>query len=53
MHFLAEDFPHFFVCDVTITFHGLYAAGEQVVVEETMTATLANSYRGSPCQDRQ
>jgi len=42
VRFLAEDFPRFFVRDVTVTFHGFYADGERVVVEETMTATLAN-----------
>ncbi|MET7703398.1 nuclear transport factor 2 family protein [Streptomyces sp. NPDC005485] len=42
VHFLAEDFPRFFVRDVAVTFHGLYADGERVVVEETMTATLAD-----------
>lgn len=40
--FLAEDFPRFFVRDVTVTFHGFYADGDRVIVEETMTATLAN-----------
>jgi len=40
--FLAEDFPHLFVSDVTVTFHAFHADGERVVVEETMTATLAN-----------
>ncbi|MGW0903397.1 nuclear transport factor 2 family protein [Streptomyces sp. NPDC002853] len=42
VQFLAEDFPRFFVRDVNVTFHGFYADGERVVVEETMTATLAN-----------
>ncbi|GAA4500860.1 hypothetical protein GCM10023191_049900 [Actinoallomurus oryzae] len=42
VRFLAEDFPRFFVRDVTVTFHGIYADGERVIVEETMTATLAN-----------
>ena len=42
VRFLAEDFPRFFVSDVTVTFHGFYADGERVIVEETMTATLAN-----------
>ncbi|MBO3675665.1 nuclear transport factor 2 family protein [Streptomyces sp. NEAU-YJ-81] len=42
VHFLAEDFPRFFVRDVTVAFHGFYADGERVIVEETMTATLAN-----------
>jgi uncharacterized protein (TIGR02246 family) len=42
VQFLAEDFPRFFVSDVSVTFHGIHADGERVVVEETMTATLAN-----------
>ncbi|MEV5575288.1 nuclear transport factor 2 family protein [Spirillospora sp. NPDC052269] len=42
VRFLSEDFPRFFVSDVTVTFHGLYADGDRVTVEETMTATLAN-----------
>jgi uncharacterized protein len=42
VQFLAEDFPRFFVSDVSVTFRGLYADGDRVVVEETMTATLAN-----------
>ncbi|MCX4749795.1 nuclear transport factor 2 family protein [Kitasatospora sp. NBC_01287] len=40
--FLAEDFPRLFVSDVNVTFHGFHADGERVIVEETMTATLAN-----------
>ncbi|MEV1067389.1 nuclear transport factor 2 family protein [Streptomyces sp. NPDC050263] len=40
--FLAEDFPRLFVSDVTVTFHEFHADGERVIVEETMTATLAN-----------
>lgn len=42
VRFLAEDFPRFFARDVTVTFHGFHADGDRVVVEETMTATLAN-----------
>ncbi|MGG7569725.1 nuclear transport factor 2 family protein [Streptomyces sirii] len=42
VHFLAEGFPCFFARDVTVTFPGLYADGDRVIVEETMTATLAN-----------
>ncbi|WIX88096.1 nuclear transport factor 2 family protein [Amycolatopsis sp. DG1A-15b] len=42
VQFLAEDFPRFFVSDVTVTFTGFHADGERVIVEETMTATLAN-----------
>lgn len=40
--FLAEDFRRLFVRDVAVTFHGLHADGERVIVEETMTATLTN-----------
>ncbi|MGW2640906.1 nuclear transport factor 2 family protein [Streptomyces sp. NPDC001348] len=40
--FLAEDFPRLFVRDVAVTFHGLHADGKRVIVEETMTAILAN-----------
>lgn len=42
VRFLAEDFPRLFARDVTVTFHGFHADGDRVVVEETMTATLAN-----------
>ncbi len=42
VQFLASDFPRLFVRDVTVTFHGFYADGNRVIVEETMTATLAN-----------
>lgn len=42
VRFLAEDFPRLFVRDVTVTFHEFHADSERVVVEETMTATLAN-----------
>ena len=41
-HFIADDFPRLFVGDVSVTFHALHADGDQVVVEETMTAKLAN-----------
>lgn len=40
--FLADDFSRLFARDVTVTFRGLYAEGSRVIVEETMTATLAN-----------
>jgi ketosteroid isomerase-like protein len=43
--FLAEDFGRLFVRDVNVTFHGIYADGDRVVVEETMTATLAGGNR--------
>lgn len=42
VRFFAEDFPRLFVRDVTVSFHGSHAAGERVIVEATMTATLAN-----------
>lgn len=45
VRFLAEDFQRMFARDVTVTFHGFYADGDRVVVEETMTATLANGNR--------
>lgn len=45
VRFLAEDFPRLFARDVTVTFHGFYADGERVIVEETMTATLVNGDR--------
>ncbi|MFI0447932.1 nuclear transport factor 2 family protein [Actinomadura sp. 6N118] len=40
--FIADDFPRLFARDVAITFHGFYADGDRVIVEETMSATLAN-----------
>ncbi|WP_067468559.1 nuclear transport factor 2 family protein [Nocardia amamiensis] len=49
--FIANGFPRLFAKDVTVTFHGLYAEGDRVIVEETMTATLANgnSYVNDYC----
>jgi uncharacterized protein len=49
--FLAEDFGRLFVRDVDVTFHGIYADGDRVIVEETMTATLAsgNQYTNDYC----
>jgi ketosteroid isomerase-like protein len=41
-HFIAEDFPRLFTDNVEITFRGFYADGNRVIVEETMSATLAN-----------
>ncbi len=40
--FIADDFPRLFVRDVAVEFRGVYAAGDRVIVEETMSATLAN-----------
>ncbi len=45
VRFLAEDFRKVFVSDVAIEFHGFHPAGDTVVVEETMTATLADGGR--------
>ncbi|MFI2236497.1 nuclear transport factor 2 family protein [Streptomyces chrestomyceticus] len=42
VHFFADALPRLFARDVTVTFHRFHAAGERVVVEATMTATLAN-----------
>ncbi|MFE3191978.1 nuclear transport factor 2 family protein [Nocardia sp. NPDC059240] len=49
--FIAEDFGRLFVGDVVVEFHGFYAEGDRVVVEETMSATLANGklYRNDYC----
>lgn len=40
--FLADDFRRLFVSDVNIVFRAIHATTDHVVVEETMTATLAN-----------
>ncbi|MFF2352016.1 nuclear transport factor 2 family protein [Kitasatospora sp. NPDC058115] len=40
--FLAEDFSRLFAADVDVTFRAFHVAGEHVIVEETMTATLAD-----------
>jgi hypothetical protein len=50
-HFLAEDFTRLFVRDVAVAFRGFHADGERVIVEETMTATLAdgNHYTNDYC----
>ena len=50
-HFIADDFPRLFARDVTITFHGVYVEGDRVIVEETMSATLAsgNAYVNDNC----
>ncbi|MFH9426244.1 nuclear transport factor 2 family protein [Streptomyces sp. NPDC017529] len=42
VRFFADALPRLFARDVTVTFHRFHAAGERVVVEATMTATLAN-----------
>ena len=41
-HFLAHGFPRLFVGDVAVDFRGFYLDGDRVIVEETMTATLAS-----------
>ena len=40
--FLAVDFPRLYARDVDVEFTNLLAAGTTVVMEETMTATLAD-----------
>ncbi|WP_024801314.1 nuclear transport factor 2 family protein [Nocardia sp. BMG51109] len=40
--FLADDFGRLFVRDVAVEFHGFHVDGDRVIVEETMSATLAN-----------
>ncbi|MGW4125349.1 nuclear transport factor 2 family protein [Nocardia sp. NPDC004711] len=45
--FIAHDFPRLFVGDVVVEFHGFYPDGDRVIVEETMSATLANGNRYS------
>ncbi|WP_326824217.1 nuclear transport factor 2 family protein [Streptosporangium sp. NBC_01756] len=42
VHFLTRDFPRLFTEGVSVDFRGFYVDGDTVVVEETMTATLAN-----------
>ncbi|WP_019928533.1 nuclear transport factor 2 family protein [Nocardia sp. BMG111209] len=50
-HFLAQEFSRLFVDDVAVEFHGFYVDGDRVIVEETMSATLANgnTYRNDYC----
>ncbi len=49
--FLATEFPRLFVKDVGIDFTNIVAAGSTVIVEETMSATLAdgNDYVNDYC----
>ncbi|WP_182897812.1 nuclear transport factor 2 family protein [Microbispora sp. H10830] len=49
--FIANDFPRLFARDVSVSFRGVYAEGDRVIVEETMSATLANgnSYVNDYC----
>ncbi|MFD7076897.1 nuclear transport factor 2 family protein [Nocardioides sp. NPDC059952] len=49
--FLAHDFGRLFVRDVVVDFRGIYADGDRVIVEETMSAILANgnSYTNDYC----
>ncbi|MEU1203856.1 nuclear transport factor 2 family protein [Nocardia sp. NPDC005825] len=50
-HFLAHEFSRLFVGDVAVEFRGFYVDGDRVIVEETMSATLANgnAYRNDYC----
>ncbi|WP_199820315.1 nuclear transport factor 2 family protein [Streptomyces rimosus] len=49
VRFFAQDFPRLYARDVAVTLHGVHTDGERVVVESTMTATLAN---GKPLRQR-
>ncbi|GCD40647.1 nuclear transport factor 2 family protein [Streptomyces paromomycinus] len=51
VRFFAEDFSRLYARDVAVTVHGVYTDGERVVVESTMTATLAggNHYETDFC----
>lgn len=51
VRFLSEDFRKVFVSDVAIEFRGFHVCGDTVVVEETMTAKLADGgpYRNDYC----
>jgi ketosteroid isomerase-like protein len=51
VRFLSEDFRKVFVSDVAIEFRGFHSCGDTVVVEETMTANLADGspYRNDYC----
>jgi uncharacterized protein len=44
-HFIAVEFGQLFVRDVQVEFRGFYADGDTVVVEERMSAVLANGRR--------
>ncbi|GAA5100102.1 nuclear transport factor 2 family protein [Nocardia iowensis] len=50
-HFLADEFSRLFVSDVAVDFRGFYVDGDRVIVEETMSATLAtgNAYSNDYC----
>lgn len=43
--FLVEEFPKLFVSNVAVDIKGLYCEGSTVILEERMTATLANGRR--------
>ena len=49
--FIAHDFGRLFVGDITNSFTGLHVAGDQVIAEHRMSATLANgrSYVNDYC----
>jgi ketosteroid isomerase-like protein len=51
VRFFTEDLPRLFVADLDVTLHGFHEADERVVVELTMTATLAsgNHYANDYC----
>lgn len=42
VRFFSEDFPRLFGRDLAVTFHGIHTDSQRVIVEATMTATLAD-----------
>jgi uncharacterized protein len=51
VRFIADHFPRMFTQDVKVDYKGVYADGDTVVVEMTLSATLANGrhYRNEYC----
>ncbi|AXB41629.1 nuclear transport factor 2 family protein [Amycolatopsis albispora] len=45
VQFFADELPRLFVRDVGVTFNGVHSAGEHVVVEAELTATLPDGNR--------
>jgi len=51
VRFLTEEFPKLFVSNVSVEFKGIYADRDTVILEEHMSATLANgrNYENDYC----
>jgi ketosteroid isomerase-like protein len=51
VRFIIDQFPRIFLRDVKMDYKGIYADGEAVVVEATLSATIANGrpYRNDYC----